>query len=194
MTITECGAEEVMLHCVPLETLFWWLSNKYYLRITFPEGKSSPKIPTYSLFPSDIHPHYLSKSVLITELNEFILSGTYACQIWLLFSLIPYSSKSSVTFIWVTLFVNWYDAMSSIIIYNTLYVKPCCLCIKYWVYKVAKTISWLYKQMTETAHCVIHITKLITSNLKDLACSKDTTNKQVTCLNNSFSSQFKGLI
>lgn len=84
----------------PGNTLFGWLSNKYYLNLAFPEGKNHSKNTYFQPFPLWHSPHYLSKSILITELNKCVLSGRHACQIELLFSLIP---KSLVNHQWLSL-------------------------------------------------------------------------------------------
>lgn len=68
----------------------------------FLERKTSLNCPHFeSFFPSYAYSHF-PKSILTTELNEFVLSGRHSCQDYLTFSL----RAQPFAFIWATVGAN----------------------------------------------------------------------------------------
>lgn len=105
MTITDCVVQRTFTHhCLPpwRNTLFGWLSDIITSSNTFPGEEDESKLsPLWVFFPSYAYSHF-PKSILTSELNEFVLSGRHSCQDYLMFSLIA----QPFAFIWATVGAN----------------------------------------------------------------------------------------
>ncbi len=144
----------------PRNTLIWWLSKKYYLNLTFPEGKLLQKYPLPVFFPPTFIP--LSVQIYFDYRIKWIHPFREIC----LSDLIIVISKRRLNHHWLSfkkaIVVTYKMCDSQTIMCLTCGIKPCFLYFtnvqhcKMYQYHCDKLISNTSvkppKQMTETTH------------------------------------------